>query len=60
MKPGRKPLDATDRSVTLTIRIPGRQFDRLCQDAKREAVSVPELVRRELVRKQKDSFISTR
>jgi hypothetical protein len=45
---GRPPLDPTDRSVSLTLRVPSKQYDRLCADAQRERCTVPELVRRSL------------
>jgi hypothetical protein len=45
---GRPPLDPTDRSVKLCITLPLRQFDGYCSKALREAVSIPEIIRREL------------
>jgi hypothetical protein len=46
--PGRPPLDRTDRSVVVSIALPGRAFDRLCRRASLERLSVPELIRRAL------------
>jgi hypothetical protein len=48
MKRGRPPLDPADRSVSVSSKIPGRQFDQLCVVAKRAALSVPALIRREI------------
>lgn len=47
-KPGRPPLDPTDRSVSVSLRLPTRAFDQLCHRAAQERVSVPELLRRAL------------
>ena len=49
---GRRAVDPTDRSVLVTITLPGRQFDQYCAQAVQEAVSVPEIIRRELGQKQ--------
>lgn len=45
---GRPPLDATDRSVTLSIKLPARQCDRLYLDAARAGTTVAELLRKEI------------
>lgn len=44
-KRGRPPLDADDRSVTLTIRLPSRRLDALTRQALQQKQSVPALVR---------------
>jgi len=49
-KGGRPRLDPTDRSVAVSLALPGRQFDRLCQRASLARVSVPEIIRRDLRR----------
>ena len=49
---GRPRLDPTDRSVSVCFKMPARQFDALCRDALRQAVSVPELIRRGLGNKE--------
>lgn len=44
--PGRPPLDDSGRSVPVCVRVPARTYDELHDRAKRERVSVPELLRR--------------
>jgi len=50
-RPGRPPLDRTDPSVPICVKVPAREFDRLCDRARQARVSVPEVVRRELSRR---------
>jgi hypothetical protein len=45
-RPGRPPLDPTDPSVHVGVTLPTKQFDALCAQAHRAAVSVPEVIRR--------------
>jgi hypothetical protein len=45
-RPGRPPLDPTDPSVCVGVTLPTKQFDRLCAQAHRADVSVPEVIRR--------------
>jgi hypothetical protein len=45
---GRPRVDAGDGSQTVTVTLPRKQFDRYCLDARRQAVSVPAVIRREL------------
>jgi hypothetical protein len=45
---GRPRLDPTDRTVSVSIRFPGRQLERLYRDAELAAVTVPELLRRRI------------
>lgn len=45
-KRGRPRLDPTDRSVVVSVAMPGRTFDQVCQVAKAARVSVPEVIRR--------------
>jgi hypothetical protein len=47
-KRGRPPLDPNDRSVAVHFGLPAKEYDALCQKARREAVTVPELIRRTL------------
>ena len=47
-RPGRPALDKDDPSVIVSVRMPSRQFDAYCQRARREEVSVPEIIRRDL------------
>lgn len=44
-KRGRPPLDAHDRTVPVSLGIPKKQFERVCAEARRESVSVPEYIR---------------
>jgi hypothetical protein len=47
---GRPPLVDGDTTTPVTVRFPTRDFDRACQQAARERVPLPELVRRGLTR----------
>lgn len=47
-RPGRPPVDPTDRSVLVTIRLPSRAYDRQYQRAQRERVTIAEAIRRTL------------
>ena len=49
---GRPPVDPAGRSVTLSITLTQQDFDRYCVQAVRAAVSVPEIIRRELENKK--------
>jgi len=42
---GRPPIDATDRSVCVTIRLPSRRYDALARQALQQKQSLPALVR---------------
>jgi hypothetical protein len=46
--PGRPPLDDDDTTVEVGVSLPSKQFDAYAKRALREAVSVPEIIRREL------------
>ncbi len=48
---GRPALDPRDTSVRVGVSLPSRQYDDLCERAIRESVSVPEIIRRDLQRK---------
>lgn len=43
---GRPPLAVGDPSVHVGVTLPGKQFDALCTHARREDLSVPEVIRR--------------
>jgi hypothetical protein len=45
---GRPPLDPDDPSVKVTISLPAKQFDRYCAAARRQDLSLPEVLRRAL------------
>jgi len=45
-RPGRPALDASDRSVSVCVCVPSRQYETLCKQAQAIRVSVPELLRR--------------
>jgi hypothetical protein len=45
-RPGRRPLDPTDRSAPITVRYPTRQLDALYEQARQHRCTVPELIRR--------------
>jgi hypothetical protein len=46
-RPGRPPIDPTDRSVSLSVRLPSKQYDALVQRALDARRTVAEQVRRE-------------
>ena len=46
--PGRPPLQRGDPSVSVHVRVPSSQYDRLDQRAKAERVNIPELIRRRM------------
>lgn len=47
-RPGRPPLDRSDKSVVVSFRVPGRMFDHVCRSANVERLTVPEIIRRAL------------
>lgn len=47
-RPGRPPLKDDDQSVGVHVRLPGEQYDRVFEQAQRDRVSVPEVIRRSL------------
>lgn len=52
-RPGRPP-NPTGPSVGVCLRLPGPQYDRLCQRASAAGVSVPEQLRRDLAARPAD------
>jgi hypothetical protein len=50
LRKGRPPLDAADPSVKVTISLPSKAFDAFCALARRQDMSVPEVIRRALYR----------
>jgi hypothetical protein len=51
--PGRPPLDEDDPSVSVSISLPSKKFAAICKRARREDVSAPEIIRRDLDRSNK-------
>ena len=49
-RPGRPRIDPTDASVECCVTLPAKTYDELDARARRERVSIPELVRRALER----------
>lgn len=47
-KPGRPPLDSRDPSVSVHLRLPAHEYDRLYARASAARVTVPELLRQQL------------
>lgn len=43
---GRPPLDANDPSVVVGVSLPSKKFDELCEVARRQNQSLPEVLRR--------------
>jgi hypothetical protein len=46
--PGRPPLDDDDPSVDVHLRMPAKQYDATYDRARRERMSVPELIRQDI------------
>lgn len=44
--PGRPPVDEHDTSVQVGVTLPSRKYDELCEQARKQGTSVPEVVRR--------------
>lgn len=51
MKRGRKPLSASERTVTVSIRLPESWYDRAYQQATDTRITVPEFFRAAVERK---------
>jgi hypothetical protein len=51
--PGRPPLDDEDTSVYVGVTVTAKTFDDLCARARRDQVSVPEIIRRDLDKQKK-------
>ena len=54
VKTGRPPLDRTDTSVPVHLKLPSRQYDDAYRRATAARVSVPEIIRRDLQRARPD------
>jgi hypothetical protein len=50
---GRPPLDRDDPSVVVSVRLPSRQYDALCARAGRKGITLPAMIRRVLVLKNR-------
>jgi len=53
-RPGHPPLDDTDPSTSVHVRLPSTQYDNLYAIARRERVTVPEVIRRLIRRDDRD------
>jgi hypothetical protein len=53
-RPGRPPLDPDHPSTAVNLRLPSSEYDALFQIARREHVSVPEIIRRHLASHRRD------
>ena len=49
-RPGRPPLADDDTTTPVTLRVPSKEFDRACERATLERVTVRDLFRRGLTR----------
>lgn len=49
-RPGRPPLDASDPSVSVTVRLPSKKFEAMCLRARAERITLATLLRRALER----------
>jgi len=47
-KRGRPRIDAPNRTVPVSVRVPSRQYEQVCQQARRGAVSVSVVIRQAL------------
>jgi hypothetical protein len=47
-RPGRPPLDPSDPSVAICLKVPGRRYDALYVAAQTARVSIPEMIRRQI------------
>jgi hypothetical protein len=47
-RPGRPPLDPSDPSVAICLKLPGRRYDALYAAAQHARVSIPEVIRRQI------------
>lgn len=43
---GRPPLDDAGKSVQVGLTLPAKEFDELCARARRQDLSIPEVIRR--------------
>jgi hypothetical protein len=50
---GRPPLDDHDPSTPICLKVPSKQFDELADRARRERVSIQEVIRRDLLHEPK-------
>jgi hypothetical protein len=46
---GRPPLDRDDPSVSISVRVPSKQYDALCARAGQKGLTLPEMIRRALL-----------
>ena len=51
---GRPPLDRTDPSVGLSVKMPSREFDRVYQEARERGLSLSAFTRRILAQHARD------
>jgi mobilization protein NikA len=47
-RPGRPPLDPTDHSVAVNVRLTARQYDAVYKQAQQARLTIPEWIRRRL------------
>jgi hypothetical protein len=50
---GRPRVDPTDRPAEVCLTLPAKQYDVLYTKARAEGVSIPEIIRRELARRER-------
>lgn len=49
-RPGRPPLDANDDSTSVSLKVPAKLYEQVCQLADRQRIKPPELIRRAMRR----------
>lgn len=54
---GRPALDERDPSVAVNVRLPSKWYDDTYARARRERVSVPERIRRDMRESEKEKFV---
>lgn len=52
---GRPPIDPQDESVKLSVALPAKRYDELCAEARRDRLTLPDLLRRLLARQPNKS-----
>lgn len=49
-RPGRPPLDANDHTTSVSLKVPTKLYEQVCQLADRQRIATPEVIRRAIRR----------
>jgi len=60
MKRGRPPLDPNDPAVDVHLRLPSKHYDEIFNAARDARVSVPEWIRRTVIKKTQNRNFATK